>query len=198
MTAKWPGNAWTIAPLPTARMVGAGVEETEEETEEAEEAEPLDNSLEARLERAMAEPDHEREAIFRELKEFRRQKRLNAWFGRQEQARAAMRADMDSILRGVAERSKREITNGGAMAETASDGNSYEDGNGELPYFPPRQFSQEDRERANQNRTRYTRSQWGRALLDFAQGRLTMTKEQYQALIAYGRSKGWLRPPSKR
>ena len=53
MTAKWPGNAWTIAPLPTARMVGAGVEETEEETEEAEEAEeakPLDNSLEARLE----------------------------------------------------------------------------------------------------------------------------------------------------
>ena len=30
------------------------------------------------------------------------------------------------------------------MAETASDGNSYEDGNGELPYFPPRQFSQEN------------------------------------------------------
>jgi len=55
MTAKWPGSSWTIAPLPTARMVGAGSEEAEEaeeteEAEEAEEAKPLDNSLEARLE----------------------------------------------------------------------------------------------------------------------------------------------------
>ena len=161
MTAKWPGNAWTIAPLPTARMVGAGVEETEEETEEAEEAEPLDNSLEARLERAMAEPDHEREAIFRELKEFRRQKRLNAWFGRQEQARAEMRAEMDFVLQESAERSNRETMKGGAMAKNAIVGISNQSENGELPYIPPRHFTQEDRERVDRTRDRrHTHAWW--------------------------------------
>jgi hypothetical protein len=63
---------------------------------------------------------------------------------------------------------------------------------------PPRQFTQADRERVNKNRERYTRAAWGKELRAIAEGRLTMTKEQFEAFIHYGRFRGWNRHPPKR
>jgi hypothetical protein len=78
------------------------------------------------------------------------------------------------------------------------DGIQYvKDANGELvPYVPPppRQFTEEDRKRANKNRERYTRAAWGKKLRAIAEGRVTVTKEQFQAHLAYGRFRGWNRP----
>lgn len=70
------------------------------------------------------------------------------------------------------------------------------DENGDLvPYVPPpRRFTQKDRERADQSRTRYTRSKWCRTLLDFAEGKVSMSKQQFQAHLVYGRSRGWHLP----
>jgi hypothetical protein len=62
--------------VPTVGIVGA-VDSEAEEAEETEEAERADSSLEARLERAMAEPDYEREETFQYLKEHRKRKRLD-------------------------------------------------------------------------------------------------------------------------
>src|SRR5215813_2514059 len=57
---------------------------------------------------------------------------------------------------------------------------------------PPRRFTQADRERVNKNRDRrHSRIWYAKQLLAVAEGRLILTKEQYHALIAFGRLKGW-------
>ena len=127
--AKETGN-WVMT---AARFVPLGGVEPEEaeEAEKEEEAEPADDSLDARLERAATEPDHEREEIFRYLKEFRRQKRRGQRLQRQEQAREDMRAEMDRVLREDQER--RQTASGEAVAETPGFGIDYvEDKNGKL------------------------------------------------------------------
>jgi len=74
------------------------------------------------------------------------------------------------------------------------------DENGQLvPYVPPgpRRFTAEDQERCDRTRDqRHTRSWYNKTLEAVIEGRLTMTKERYHALITYGRSKGWHRRPS--
>ena len=74
------------------------------------------------------------------------------------------------------------------------------DENGELvPYEPPgpRRFTEEDQARCDRARARrHTRVWYDQTLEAFIEGRLTMTKEQYHALITYGRFKGWHRRPS--
>jgi len=242
----------TVAAIATVGAMGAvGVVGSESEEVEAEEDEAADSSLEARLEKAMAEPDYEREEIFRYLKEFRKRKRLGLeqTFERQEEAREKARAAVERMLEEDAERSAREsegTMNDEAMVESAGVGIAYiEDENGKLtkrrttvlnrtparrktptarrtpadaihihgevfvqdengklvPYVPPPpgQFTEKDLERVSQKRDRYTRAAWDKELRAIAEGRLTMTKEQFQALIAYGRFKGWnRRPPPKR
>jgi len=240
---NWVPTAPTIATVGTIGIVGTVGSEAEE-AEETEEAEQIDSFLEARLDKAMAEPDREREEIFRNLKEFRRQKRRGQRLERQEQAREEMRVAMDQILQADAERSARESegatrenTFGEAMAKTTDVGISYvEDENGKLVkkrtavlrrtplrkmparrktpadgirddiyvqdetgdvvrYVPPpRRFTQADRERVNKNRDRrHSRIWYAKQLLAVAEGRLILTKEQYHALIAFGRLKGWNR-----
>jgi hypothetical protein len=74
-----------------------------------------------------------------------------------------------------------------------------QDENGELvPDVPPppRRFTAKDRKRANKTRVRYTRASWGKKLLDIAEGRVIVPKEQLQAHLAYGRFRGWNRRPT--
>jgi hypothetical protein len=180
-------------------MVGTVGSEAEE-AEETKEPEQADSSLEARLERAMAEPDYEREEIFRNLKEFRRQKRREQRLERQEQAREEMRVAMDQILQADAERSARESegatrenTFGEAMAKTTDVGISYvEDENGRLVKKRTAVLRRTPLRNKNRDR-RHSRIWYAKQLLAVAEGRLILTKEQYHALIAFGRLKGWNR-----
>ena len=186
----------------------------------------LETALQARLEKAMAEPDYEREEIFRYLKEFKKRKSLGLehTFERQEEAKEKARAAVERMLEEDAERPARESE--GTMSEetvmeSAGVGIGYfEDENGKLTKrrttvlrrtptrkktptangdSPARQFTRADRERVNKNRCRYTRAAWLKQMLAIAEGRLTVTKEQFQAFRDYGRSRGWhRRSPSKR
>ena len=76
--------------------------------------------------------------------------------------------------------------------------------NGQLvPYVPPgpRRWTQEAQERCDRARAqRHTRSWFDKQLLDIWEGRLKVTREQYQALITFGRRRGWngKRPSGKR
>jgi len=207
---------------------------------EAEEAEPAESSLEARLEKAMAEPDYEREETFRYLKEFKKRKRLGLehTFECQEEAREKARAAVERMLDGDAEKSAREserTMNEEAMVESAGVGIAYvKDENGKLvkrrasakrrtsarsrtptdvirihdvdyvqdetgelvPYVPPppQQFARKDRARASKNRDRRHGRRWyAKRLLAIAEGNVTVSKEQCQALLAFGRLKGWHR-----
>ena len=75
------------------------------------------------------------------------------------------------------------------------------DESGKLVPCPPpsRRFTQQDRERVDQNRDRrHTRVWWLNRLPAIDEGDEIVTDTQYQAHITYGRSKGWLRPSSKR
>ena len=65
----------TMASVATIGVMG-GVGLVGSVGSEEEEAERADSSLEARLEKAMAEPDYEREEIFQYLKEYRKQERF--------------------------------------------------------------------------------------------------------------------------
>lgn len=181
---NWVPTATAIATVGTIGMVGA-VDLEAEEAKETEEAEQADSSLEARLERAVAEPDYEREETFRYLKEYRKQKRFKQRLDRQYEAREEMRAEMDRILRNDAERSRESEA---AMI-------SYiEDGSGKLVKqrrTPARRFTQQDRDRADKNRVRYTRASWRKRLLAIAEGDETVTREQFQAFVLYGRCRGW-------
>src|SRR5215813_9772227 len=156
-------------------MVGTVGSEAEE-AEETEEAEQADSSLEARLERAMAEPDYEHERTFQYLKKYKKQKRFKQRLERQDEAREKARAAVDLILREDAERSARESE--AAMI-------SYiEDGSGKLVKqrrTPAGRFTLQDRDRADKNRVRYTRASWRKRLLAIAEGDETVTREQFQA-----------------
>jgi len=187
---NWIPTAPTIATVGTIGMVGTLVSEAEEAEETVERA---DSSLESRLERAMAEPDYERERTFQYLKEYKKRKKFKQRLERQEQAREETRAEMDRILRNDAERSWESE---GAMV-------SYiEDGSGKLVKqrrTPAGRFTQHDRDRADKNRVRYTRASWRKRLLAIADGNETLTKEQFQAFVLYGRCRGWhRRSPGKR
>jgi hypothetical protein len=78
------------------------------------------------------------------------------------------------------------------------------DENGEVvPYVPPgpRRFTEEDRERCDRTRDLVHTRQWfNQELLKIAEGRVKVSWERYQALITFGRSKGWhqKRSPAKR
>ena len=190
---NWVPTATAIATVGTIGMVGTVGSEAEE-AEETEEAEQADSSLEARLERAMAEPDYEHERTFQYLKEYKKQKRFKQRLERQDEAREKARAAVDLILREDAERSARESE--AAMI-------SYiEDGSGKLVKqrrTPAGRFTLQDRDRADKNRVRYTRASWRKRLLAIAEGDETVTKEQFQAFVLYGRCRGWhRRPPAKR
>ena len=160
----------------------------------------------------------ERERTFQYLKEFRECKRLERRLEREDGATEKASAEVERILREDAQRSSREsegIMSEETVMENTDVGIGYiEDENGKLTKrrttvlrrtptrrktptakgdSAPRQFIQADRERVNRNRVRYTRAAWGRELRAFAEGRLHMTKEQFQAFIAYGRFRGWNR-----
>lgn len=78
------------------------------------------------------------------------------------------------------------------------------DENGELvPYEPPgpRRFTEEDQERCDRTRDqRHTRSWFTQELLKIAEGRVKVTREQYQALVAFGKARGFntKRSPGRR
>jgi len=62
-------------------------------------------------------------------------------------------------------------------------------------------FTDEDKQRVRERRQRHhTRRWYERQLLAVAEGRLVMSNKEYEALIAFGRVRGWNRrsPPSKR
>jgi len=72
-----------------------------------------------------------------------------------------------------------------------------QDETGELvPYVPPppQPFAPKDRARASKNRDRRHGRRWyAKRLLAIAEGNVTVSKEQCQALLAFGRLKGWHR-----
>jgi len=195
--------------------------------------------LETRLEKAVAEPDYEREETFRYLKEFKKRKRLGLERTSecQEEARERARAAVERMLEKDPERSAPEsegTMNEEAMMEGAGACIAYiEDKNGKLvkrrasakrrtsasrripaddigddipyvknengelvPYVPPprQQFARKDRVRASKNRDRRHGRRWyAKRLLAIAEGNVTVSKEQCQALLAFGRLKGWHR-----
>jgi len=64
----------------------------------------------------------------------------------------------------------------------------------------PKPLTEEARHRIRARRTpHFTRRAYDRRLLAIANGEVVLTKKQHQALLAFGRSKGWNRcPPAKR
>jgi hypothetical protein len=72
-----------------------------------------------------------------------------------------------------------------------------------VPYVPPgpRRFTEEDEERCDRTRDQVHTRQWfTRELLKIAEGRVKVSRERCQALVTFGRSKGWhkKRSPAKR
>jgi|SRR5215469_1587777 len=64
----------------------------------------------------------------------------------------------------------------------------------------PNPFTEEDRQRTRKTRERHHTKRWyEKQLLAIANGDVVPTKEQHDALLAFGQGRGWnRRPPSKR
>ena len=77
-----------------------------------------------------------------------------------------------------------------------------EDENGDVVAAPPsprRRFTPEDSARAHRTRDRrHTRSWWLKKLVAIVEGQETVTREQFYAHMAFGKSHGWGRPSPKR
>ena len=65
---------------------------------------------------------------------------------------------------------------------------------------PRKPFTEEDRQRTRERRQRHhTRREYEKQLLAVANGEVILTTQQYRALIAFGRVRGWnRRSPNKR